>query len=127
MELLRIHLGATPHGLSARQLEGIAAATHGFSGSDLSVLVRDALMEPVRALQRSTHFRQDAGGMWVACDARARGARQMTLLQVPAAQLATPVVTAQHFESVLPATRPSVGAEDRQRFDDFTRDFGSGA
>ena len=41
--LLRIHLGATPHELSAHEVLGLATRLDGFSGSDLSVLVRRAL------------------------------------------------------------------------------------
>ena len=44
--LLRIHLGATPHELSAREVLSLATRLDGFSGSDLSVLVRGALRGP---------------------------------------------------------------------------------
>ncbi len=35
----------------------LAQQTEGFSGSDISVVVRDALYEPVRLCQGATHFR----------------------------------------------------------------------
>jgi vacuolar protein-sorting-associated protein 4 len=51
--LLRIHLGATPHELSAHEVLRLATRLDGFSGSDLSVLVRGALREAQHAPQRS--------------------------------------------------------------------------
>ena len=45
---------------------------------------------------------------------------------VQALQLRTPEVTAAHFESVLRTARPSVGKDDHARFDQFTKEFGSG-
>lgn len=35
--------------------------TEGFSGSDVSVLVKDVLMQPIRLLRESTHFKQAQG------------------------------------------------------------------
>lgn len=32
--------------------------TDGFSGADISVLVRDALMQPVRRCSQATHFKR---------------------------------------------------------------------
>ena len=37
--------------------ETLAAKTDGFSGSDVNVVVKDVLMEPVRKTQEATHFR----------------------------------------------------------------------
>ena len=73
-ELLRIHLGETPHSLAPSDLDRLASRTMGLSGADVSVLVRDALLEPVRALQAATHFRQGADGRWSRAT-RARAAR----------------------------------------------------
>jgi len=126
LSLLRIHLGSTPHSLSDGAMASIARRTPGLSGADISVLVRDALMEPVRALQQASHFRVGADGLWEQCRASDRGARQMSLLQVPPQQLRTPEVTEAHFERALHGARPSVGRDDHAKFEQFTREFGSG-
>jgi vacuolar protein-sorting-associated protein 4 len=47
-EIVRHHLGKTPHELSEEDLEDIANATDGFSGSDLATLTKDAIMAPLR-------------------------------------------------------------------------------
>ncbi|KAL1519705.1 hypothetical protein AB1Y20_023215 [Prymnesium parvum] len=126
LALLKIHLGATPHRLSEGMCRTIAQRTEGFSGADMSVLVRDALMEPVRHLQQATHFRQGANGLWEACGPRDRGAQKISLMQVPAQALATPEVRDEHFARVLQRARPSVGKEDQSKYEEFTREFGTG-
>lgn len=129
--LLGIHLGRTPHSLSERDLTAVAQRTAGLSGADLSVLVRDALMEPVRALQHATHFRQEpsgagGGSVWAPCEPTARGAVKMGLMDVPATALRTPLVTAEHFVRAVAATRPTVGKADLEQHERFAREFGSG-
>ena len=41
--------------------ENYARRTEGFSGSDLKVVVREALMEPIRTLGLATHFKRVSG------------------------------------------------------------------
>jgi vacuolar protein-sorting-associated protein 4 len=47
-EIVRYHLGETPHDCSEEDLEEIGNLTEGFSGSDLSTLTKDAIMAPLR-------------------------------------------------------------------------------
>ncbi|RMX66899.1 hypothetical protein DD238_000949 [Peronospora effusa] len=54
--MLGIHLGDTPNELSDENFTAIAEKTEGCSGSDISVLVRDALMEPLRKCQQAQFF-----------------------------------------------------------------------
>ncbi|TMW57418.1 hypothetical protein Poli38472_003343 [Pythium oligandrum] len=54
--MLKIHLGDTPHALKEVDFEVIAKKTEGCSGSDISVVVRDALMEPLRKCQQAQFF-----------------------------------------------------------------------
>lgn len=56
--MFRLHLGNTPHSLSDTDLRELAHRTHGYSGADISIIVRDALMQPVRKVQSATHFKQ---------------------------------------------------------------------
>jgi len=124
--LLGIHLGRTPHSLGASDLSSLAARCDGLSGADVSVLVRDALMEPVREMQHASYFAQDADGNWFATSAGARGAQRMGLMDVPAQRLKAPTVTAAHFERALKAVRPTVGLSDLVQHEQFTKEFGSG-
>ena len=175
--LLRIHLGNAEHSLGESALNELSKQMGGLSGADVSVLVRDALLEPVRDLQRATHFRKAADGRWEACAPNVRGATKMglmqvrqpspthtrglppstpallplssptfplptptsplpppappyppptPLLQVPTNALRKPVATAAHFAKALKAVRPSIGRETLARYEEWTREFGSG-
>lgn len=55
--MFRIHIGSTPNNLTDDDFKVLADHTEGFSGSDISVIVRDALYEPVRTCQTATHFK----------------------------------------------------------------------
>jgi vacuolar protein-sorting-associated protein 4 len=57
-EMFKIHLGDTAHNLTPDNFQHLGEQSEGFSGSDISILVNAALMEPVRHCQEATHFRQ---------------------------------------------------------------------
>lgn len=56
-QMFKIHLGDTPNALTQADFEELGRRTEGFSGSDVAVVVKDVLMEPVRKTQEATHFR----------------------------------------------------------------------
>jgi SpoVK/Ycf46/Vps4 family AAA+-type ATPase len=60
--MFKVHLGDTPHTLTERDFQELGAATEGFSGSDVAVVVKDVLMQPIRLLREATHFRKVGGG-----------------------------------------------------------------
>lgn len=55
--MFKIHLGSTAHVLTEEDLKILAHNTEGYSGADISIVVRDALMQPVRKVQSATHFK----------------------------------------------------------------------
>ena len=55
--MFKVHLGDTPHNLTQQDFDELGRQTEGFSGSDVNVVVKDVLMEPVRITQEATHFR----------------------------------------------------------------------
>lgn len=57
-QMFRLHLGNTPHSLSNEDIQELARKTEGYSGADISIIVRDALMQPVRKVQSATHFKK---------------------------------------------------------------------
>jgi len=56
-DMFRLAIGETPHELSQRDFQELGKMTPGYSGADINILVRDALMQPVRRVQTATHFR----------------------------------------------------------------------
>lgn len=57
-KMFQLHLGKTPHQLTSDQFRQLADMSNGYSGSDISIVVRDAMMQPVRAVQTATHFKR---------------------------------------------------------------------
>ena len=55
--MFELHVGSTPCSLRPQDYRMLAEKTEGFSGSDIGVVVRDALMQPVRKVQTATHFK----------------------------------------------------------------------
>ena len=68
--MFKLNMGTTRASLSEdhyRQL-GSDERTDGYSGADISLVVRDALMQPVRQVQNATHFKMViAGKLHKAC------------------------------------------------------------
>jgi len=130
--MFKIHIGSTRHNLQDDDFRMLAMRTDGFSGSDISNVVKDALMEPIRTLQSATHFLDvqhpdQPGRGLVCCSPSTPGAREMSLMQIPPAQRDSVVVlpiTMADFFRVLESARPSVGDEDIQRHVGWTNEFG---
>lgn len=133
--MFKVHLGDTPSTLKAPQdYDALAARTEGFSGSDIAVVVKDVLMEPVRKTQDATHFRtfkSDANGgeeQLEACSPGEPGAFAATLAELAdkglAGKVATPCVTMRDFEKALLKARPTVSAKDIEVQEKFTSEFG---
>jgi len=55
-EIFRLHLGDRPHDLLEEDFKTLANMTNGYSGSDISTVVNDALMKPVRMLHETSFF-----------------------------------------------------------------------
>lgn len=56
--MFKLHLGSTPNELSEEDFVTLGQKTEGYSGADISIIVRDALMQPVRKVQSATHFKR---------------------------------------------------------------------
>ncbi|KAF0975506.1 hypothetical protein FDP41_005500 [Naegleria fowleri] len=132
--MFKIHIGKTPNTLKKEDFEELASMTDGYSGSDISVLVRNALMEPVRTCQLATHFKKVSGvchltgqmcdDMLTPCSPGDPNAIEMTLIDVPSDKLLPPDVTKRDFIKALRTARPSVSKDDLHAYDKFTNDFG---
>jgi vacuolar protein-sorting-associated protein 4 len=58
LNIFKMNIGNTPNSLTEEDMKVLAKRTERFSGADIAVLVRDALMQPVRKVQSATHFRK---------------------------------------------------------------------
>lgn len=55
VEIMKIHAG-TNHTLSGKDFELLSRMTEGFSGSDLSIAVNEALMRPIKEISQVDEF-----------------------------------------------------------------------
>ena len=60
-DMFKIHLRNTLHNCTKEDFKELAKATEGYSGSDISILVRNALMKPIKTCQTTTHFKKVKG------------------------------------------------------------------
>jgi vacuolar protein-sorting-associated protein 4 len=56
--MFEITVGDTPCDLRADDYARLGAMTEGFSGSDISTVVQEALMQPVKKIRTATHYRK---------------------------------------------------------------------
>ena len=101
-----------------------------YSGSDIAIVVRDALMQPVRKVIGATHFAPVADPddpnhvKWTPCSSGRRGAMEKSWMEIGSDELQEPPLTMKDFEISLASVRPTVTAADIQRHDQWTRESG---
>jgi len=127
-----------PPEMTADQLEDLAEKTDGFSGSDITIMVREAIMEPVRRCQSATHFKwievpatnegEEPQKKLQPCSMSTPGCIEMSLMELaskhgPETVIAPPVLY-MDFEKTLSRCKASVGQSDLDEFEKFTLEFG---
>ncbi|KAJ2315411.1 Vacuolar protein sorting-associated protein 4 [Coemansia sp. RSA 2611] len=134
--MFQLHVGNTPCTLTQRDYRTLAARTEGYSGSDIAVIVRDALMQPIRRVQAATHFKrvrrpadrlEPEGAQreyWTPCSPGDAEAVEKAWMDVESDELWEPELTASDFLKAVASSRPTVNSEDLTRQIEFTNDFG---
>jgi len=130
--MFKVHLGETPNSLTDADFHSLAAKTEGLSGSDVAVVVKDVLFQPVRRTQDATHFKPtkkaDGTDGWIACAPSDPQAVEHSLQQFAdenlADQVVIPPISMSDFEIVLLRARPTVSHDDLAVFERFTEEFG---
>ncbi|KAK6030187.1 Vps4 oligomerization domain protein [Ostertagia ostertagi] len=113
----------------------LAERTEGYSGYDINILVKDALMQPIRRVQAATHFKHVSGpsrtdpsvivhDLLTPCSPGDRGAMPMSWLDVPGDKLAEPILTMHDMLRSLATVKPTVNAADLTKLEQFKNDFG---
>ncbi|PVD20699.1 hypothetical protein C0Q70_18858 [Pomacea canaliculata] len=135
IEMFKLHLGSTNHSLTEQDFRDLGQKTEGYSGADISIVVRDALMQPVRKVQTATHFRQVRGpsrddpsqivdDLLTPCSPGAPGAIEMSWMDVPGDKLLEPIVSMSDMLMSLGTQKPTVNEDDLKKLIKFTEDFG---
>lgn len=130
--MFKIHIGNTPHNLTEQDYKELGTATEGYSGADIGILVRDAIMQPVRTLQNAEFFKwvmveEEGQGMvkrLTPCSPGDPDGQEMSLMSIKAEDLHVPVVSRHDFEIALASTKPSVGMDNIEKHLKFTSQKG---
>jgi len=139
--VFELNVGDTPNNLTDDDYRQFAKDSEGFSGADVSVVVREALMEPLRIAQSAKFFRKTPEGMlmpikeYPPCprcpmkndkkkQCKSCGAIRMTLYQVDSDKLMVPPVELSHFIDALQHTNRTVSDDELKEFEKWTVEFG---
>ncbi|XP_062374460.1 vacuolar protein sorting-associated protein 4B isoform X1 [Sardina pilchardus] len=133
--MFKLHLGTTATSLTEGDFSGLGKKTDGYSGADISIIVRDALMQPVRKVQSATHFKRVRGpsrdnpnvlidDLLTPCSPGDPQAVEMTWMDVPGEKLLEPIVSMPDMLRSLSNTKPTVNEQDLEKLKKFTEDFG---
>ncbi|SGY68082.1 BQ5605_C004g02846 [Microbotryum silenes-dioicae] len=133
--MFELNVGTTPCTLSQQEYRTLASKTEGYSGSDLAVVVRDALMQPVRKVLSATHFKEvevpdpeDSSRTikkMTPCSPGDAGAAEKTWSDVSSDELLEPPLGYNDFIRAVQSARPTVTKDDIVRHLEFANDAGS--
>ncbi|KAJ5141439.1 Vacuolar protein sorting-associated protein 4 [Penicillium atrosanguineum] len=128
MKMFMLAVGATPCQMTQTDYRSLAEMSEGYSGSDISIAVQDALMQPIRKIQTATHYKKvthEGTEKLTPCSPGDAGATEMNWLDVEAEQLLEPPLVLKDFIKAVRNSRPTVSHEDLTRNSEWTKEFGS--
>ncbi|THH17137.1 hypothetical protein EW146_g3608 [Bondarzewia mesenterica] len=129
--MFEIHVGSTPCELTHQDYRTLALKSEGYSGSDIAVVVRDALMQPVRKVLSATHFKQVPSKadpeklQWTPCSPGDPDAVEKSWSDVESDDLQEPPLRFNDFIKSLESVRPTVSQEDIKKHDAWTAESGA--
>ncbi|WAR12623.1 VPS4A-like protein [Mya arenaria] len=110
--------------MQGRKTSGTRA--EGYSVTDISIVVRDALMQPVRKVRGPSRSDPNVilDDLLTPCSPGAPGAIEMNWLKVEGDKLLEPVVSKTDMLMSLSTQKATVNENDLKKLEDFTNDFG---
>ena len=133
--IFNFNLRNVPRDISDRDIIDMSRRAAGYSCADIAIVVKEALMEPIKRVQKATHFKVVLGpdpnnpgrvrdDLLVPCSPGDHGAIEMKWTDIDGGRMLEPPVTKRDFEKALAYTRPTMNAADIQQYEEWTRDFG---
>ena len=145
MRMFELAVGSTPCELKSDDFKQLAQLSEGYSGSDITIAVQDALMQPVRKIQTATHYKKvslnippgvrsntddiqvtvDGAEKLTPCSPGDQGATEMTWMEVETDKLLEPPLQVKDFVKAIKSSRPTVSQVDLKANAEWTLEFGS--
>jgi vacuolar protein-sorting-associated protein 4 len=122
--MFELNVGTTPCELTNKDYKLLGEMTEGYSGADIAVVVKDALMQPIRKIQSATHFKRIEDDKLTPCSPGDPDAQEMNWMSIEADELQEPELTLKDFIKAIKTSRPTVNESDLIKQEDFTKDFG---
>jgi len=136
-KMFEIRLGDTPHSLTNQDFRELGEMTENYTGSDITTVVNEAMMMPLRQVQNATHFKQcvpdeNTPGInydpnksyWTPCSPGDPNGEPKTWMDIEGECLVPPIVTKSNFVRSVRNTRPTVNKEEIEKHIQFTEEFG---
>ncbi|XP_030966656.1 protein SUPPRESSOR OF K(+) TRANSPORT GROWTH DEFECT 1-like [Quercus lobata] len=124
--IFKVQIGETPNMIGEEELKFLANDTEGFSGSDISYYVKDALYQSIRPTLRADSFIK-TGKEWVPCqDAGVRHKKSLQELKKDKqiSEIQVPKIKLAHFKEVRERHKPTVNEADLELLVKFKEEFG---
>lgn len=119
VKMLETKLKDNVHTLTKENIISLASLTEHFSGSDISILVREAAFEPLRHCLRATHFIVEPKRSTPCAPSNPRGV-EMDIYQIDPVTLHLPPIDYDDFMSALIICKPTVNKVDLDRYTQWT-------
>ena len=145
MKMFEMSVGTTPCDLKPADFKTLGQMSDGYSGSDITIAVQDALMQPVRKIQTATHYKKvcahfswiynapinvvqvtvDGEEKLTPCSPGDSGAMEMSWTDVESEKLLEPPLVLKDFVKAIKGARPTVSEADIKKSAEWTAEFGS--
>jgi vacuolar protein-sorting-associated protein 4 len=130
--MFKIHLGTnTFHTIRENEWMQLALKSDHYSGADIAVVCREALLRPIRRLGTSTHFKRVPNPkpdgpreLWLSCTPGDPAGEELSLDKIKSDELCEPPVTMSDMTAALNTQKPTVGEKDLLLHTKFTEEFG---
>jgi len=129
--MFELHVGSTPCQLTHKDYRQLADSTDGYSGSDIAVVVRDALMQPVRKVLSATHFKRVYSSTdpkklkWTPCSPGDPDAEERSWTDIEGDELHEPPLKMSDFLKSLDNVKPTVTEANIRKHDEWTKECGN--
>ncbi|OHS99601.1 Vacuolar protein sorting-associated protein 4 [Tritrichomonas foetus] len=131
--LLKNKLKDGLHCISEKAIERIVNLTEGYSGADLGILVRDAMMQPIREVQSARYFKRGKAygkdgkqhdGLWIPCKHDDPDAVKAKWSDLNPDEIGKLPANGKHFAASFNNLKPSVSKKDILKYEEWTKMYG---